>query len=225
MVSYYDVVVIGSGTGGQTAAFYLKEKGLDVALIEKADRPGGTCALHGCQPKKWFYEVAEAVAASRHLEGKGIISAARADWGRVMEQKRQFTDRVPERTVKNFQEAGIEFVAGTASFLNGEMLRVNGKKIQSRFFILATGAEPVKLDIDGREHVITSDEFLELSVLPPSIVFIGEDLSLLNLPILRPVWVLPRTSSRLFWKQEIGRWGHLMRIWLGGWWMHQKLKA
>ena len=68
----YDVVVVGSGTSGQTAAFRLKEKGLNVAVIEKTDRPGGICALAGCQPKKWFYEATEAVVRARHLEGKGI---------------------------------------------------------------------------------------------------------------------------------------------------------
>ena len=48
----YDVVVVGSGTSGQTAAFQLNEKGLSVAVIEKANRPGGICALAGCQAKK-----------------------------------------------------------------------------------------------------------------------------------------------------------------------------
>ena len=60
----YDVVIVGSGTGGQTAAFDLNEKGVKVAVVEKSDRPGGTCALAGCQPKKWFYEAAEAIAKS-----------------------------------------------------------------------------------------------------------------------------------------------------------------
>ena len=73
----YDVVVIGSGTSGQTAAFDLNEKGLKVAVIEKSDRPGGTCALAGCQPKKWFYEAAESIAKSRHLVGQGITGPCR----------------------------------------------------------------------------------------------------------------------------------------------------
>ena len=50
----YDVVIVGSGTSGQTAALDLNEKGLRVAVIEKSGRPGGTCALGGCPPKKWF---------------------------------------------------------------------------------------------------------------------------------------------------------------------------
>lgn len=50
----YDVVILGSGTAGQTAAYDLKDAGLKVALVENSERPGGTCAFAGCQPKKWF---------------------------------------------------------------------------------------------------------------------------------------------------------------------------
>jgi glutathione reductase (NADPH) len=169
----YDVVVVGSGTSGQTAAFELKEKGLNVAVIEKADRPGGICALAGCQPKKWFYEATEAVARARHLEGKGIVSAPEGDWAQVLEQKQQFTSGIPEGTIRNLQEAGINFVSGEATFLNNETLSVNGKQIQAKFFILATGAKPMQLPIEGQEHVITSDDFLDMDALPPSICFIG----------------------------------------------------
>lgn len=49
-MSAYDVVIVGSGTAGQTAAYDLREAGLKVAVAEKSDRPGGTCALSGCQP-------------------------------------------------------------------------------------------------------------------------------------------------------------------------------
>ena len=169
----YDVVVVGSGTGGQTAAFQLKEKGLNVVVIEKADRPGGICALAGCQPKKWFYEATEAVARARHLTGKGIVSAPEGDWARVLEQKQQFISGIPKGTIKNLQEAGISFVSGEAVFLNNETLSVNGKQIQAKFFILATGAKPMQLPIEGNEYIITSNDFLDLDALPHSICFIG----------------------------------------------------
>ncbi|MGD8522672.1 MAG: NAD(P)/FAD-dependent oxidoreductase, partial [Desulfobacterales bacterium] len=169
----YDVVVVGSGTSGQTAAFQLNEKGLNVAVIEKADRPGGICALAGCQPKKWFYETTEAIARARHLEGKGIVAAPEGNWSQVLEQKQQFTSGIPEGTIKNLQEAGINFVSGEATFLNNETLSVNGKRIQAKFFILATGAKPMQLPIEGNEHIITSDDFLDLDMLPSSICFIG----------------------------------------------------
>nr|MBL0713627.1 FAD-dependent oxidoreductase [Desulfobacterales bacterium] len=76
----YDVVVVGSGSGGQTAAYTLCEYGLKVAVIENSPTPGGVCALAGCQAKKYYYEAAETVARSRHMEGHGITRAATADW-------------------------------------------------------------------------------------------------------------------------------------------------
>jgi glutathione reductase (NADPH) len=169
----YDVVVVGSGTSGQTAAFHLNEKGLNVAVIEKADRPGGICALAGCQPKKWFYEATETIARGRHLEGKGIVSVPKGDWAQVLKQKQQFTSKIPGGTVKNLQEAGIDFVSGKTSFLDDKTLSVNGKRIQAKFFILAVGAKPMQLPLEGKEHVITSDDFLDLDALPSSICFIG----------------------------------------------------
>jgi len=169
----YDVVIVGSGTSGQTAAFDLNEKGVKVAVVEMTDRPGGTCALAGCQPKKWFYEAAEAIAKARHLEGQGIVAAPEGNWTQVLEQKRQFTSRIPEGTIQNFQEAGIDLVAGKAVFLDDKTLSINGNKIQAKFFVLATGAKPMELPIEGMEHIITSDDFLELTELPPSILFIG----------------------------------------------------
>jgi glutathione reductase (NADPH) len=169
----YDVVIVGSGTSGQTAAFDLNEKGLRIAVVEKSKRPGGTCALAGCQPKKWFYEAAETIAKARHLAGKGIVSAPEGNWARVLEQKRQFTCGIPEGTIQNFQKAGIDLVAGTAVFLDDKTLSIDGQRIQAKFFVLATGAKPMELPIEGMAHVITSDDFLELSELPPSILFIG----------------------------------------------------
>lgn len=169
----YDVIVIGSGTSGQTAAFDLNEKGVKVALVEKSDRPGGTCALAGCQPKKWFYEAAEAIAKARHLEGKGIVAAPAGNWAQVLEQKQHFTDSIPQGTTDNLQKAGIDFMTGTATFTDEKTLSVDGKRLQAKFFVLATGAKPMQLPIDGIEHVITSSDFLDLNHLPSSIVFIG----------------------------------------------------
>ncbi|MBW2408182.1 MAG: NAD(P)/FAD-dependent oxidoreductase [Deltaproteobacteria bacterium] len=169
----YDVVIVGSGTAGQTAAFDLNQKGVKVAVVETSERPGGICALAGCQPKKWFYEAAETIARSRHLAGKGIEAAPEGNWSQVLEQKRGFTTRIPGGTIENLQKAGIDFVAGTAAFSDDQTLTVNGNKIQAEFFVLATGAKPMQLPITGIEHVITSDDFLELNQLPPSMVFIG----------------------------------------------------
>ena len=169
----YDVVVIGTGTAGQTAAYELNSKGLNIAVVEKSDRPGGTCALAGCQAKKWFYEGVEVVAKSHHLAGKGILSGPHFAWADFLREKNKFTNTVPGNTLNGFKKAGIEVISGAAHFLDEQTLGIDNRKISSRFFVIASGARSMLLPIEGIEHVITSDQFLELPSLPDRFVFIG----------------------------------------------------
>jgi len=169
----YDVVVIGSGTSGQTAAHDLREKGLRVAVAEKSDRPGGVCALSGCQPKKWFYEVTEAVAKSRHLKRKGMRILPEADWFSIREEKNSFTGKIPQATVNGFEKAGIDFLPGRAAFVGEDRLAVDARQIRADYYIIAAGAGPMPLPFEGSEHAITSDDFLDLDRLPERILFVG----------------------------------------------------
>jgi len=169
----YDVVVIGTGTAGQTAAYALKAKGLDVAVAEKSDAAGGTCALAGCQAKKWFYEGTELVAKSRHLCDRGVVSAPRVAWDHFLREKNKFTAAVPGGTLKGLENAGIDIISGTARFLDERTLDVSGRRLSSRFFVIASGARPMPLPITGIEHAITSERFLDLPSLSNRFVFIG----------------------------------------------------
>jgi glutathione reductase (NADPH) len=169
----YDVVIIGTGTAGQSAAYELNARGLKLAVIEKSDKPGGTCALAGCQAKKWFYECAELIAKSHHLKGKGILSAPQFAWADILAEKNTFTTAVPGNTLSGFEKAGIEVIPGEAHFLDEKTLAIGARRISARFFVIASGARPMPLPIEGIGHAITSDRFLELPSLPGRFVFIG----------------------------------------------------
>ena len=173
MVKSYDVVVVGSGSGGQTAAYTLMEYGLSVAVVENSATPGGICALAGCQAKKWYYEATETMARARHLAGKGLIRLPELDWSIIRDQKRAFTEPIPDATRNGLKGSGIDFIAGTAAFNDAATLMVNGEPVQGKYIVLATGAHPMSLPFPGAEHLITSSDFLELDHLPPRIVFIG----------------------------------------------------
>ena len=169
----YDVVVIGTGTSGQTAAMELAVEGFSVAIVEQSDTPGGVCALHGCQAKKYFYEVAELAAKASHLEGLGISQPPRVSWAQIAAAKNRFTSAVPGNTVASLTGNNISFVSGTASFVNSHRIKVGDDYLEAEFFIIATGAEPLRLPMAGNEHLLTSNEFLALEELPSRLVFVG----------------------------------------------------
>jgi len=172
-MTVFDAIIIGSGTAGQTAAYALKNGGLSVAVVEKSDKPGGTCALAGCQAKKWFYEGMEVVAKSQHMKSKGISSIPETVWTDFQREKNSFTNAVPAGTLDGFKEAGIDFISGSAQFQDEKTLSVDGHTIEASNFVIASGGKPLLLPIKGIEHAITSDQFLDLPSLPDRFVFIG----------------------------------------------------
>lgn len=168
-----DVLVIGTGTAGYTLALALSKAGRRVAVVD--NRPyGGTCAMRGCQPKKYLVAAAEVAHLSHQMARIGIQPVAQIDWPALMRSKAAFTDAVPGRTVKDFQKAGIEQLHGTARFISPDEVAVDsGLSLRAEHIVIATGSKTARLDIPGAEFTVTSDDFLELAQLPPRVAFIG----------------------------------------------------
>jgi glutathione reductase (NADPH) len=169
----FDVIVIGTGTAGQTAAFDLAAEGYRVAIAENSSTPGGVCALKGCQAKKWFYEAMELSARSHHLMGKGVSALPRFSWEQIQKEKTRFTSKIPESTINGLKGGDITYLPGQARFVDDHTLQIDHRDYQARYVIIAAGALPATLPIDGATHLITSDDFLDLTVLPRRIAFIG----------------------------------------------------
>lgn len=172
-MSWYDVIIIGTGTAGQTAGYALQSHGLKIAVVEQSDKPGGTCALAGCQAKKWFYEGMETAARAQHLVNKGVEQLPRISWKKLLEEKNRFTNSIPKSTLNGFAKAGIDVLEGQAGFVDTKTIDVDGDKYTANNFIIASGAKPLQLPFAGSEHMITSEQFLELAELPQRIVFVG----------------------------------------------------
>jgi len=80
----YDLLVIGAGAAGSTAATTAAKNGIRVALVER-DKIGGTCLNYGCDPTKTLIHIASLLYHSRHVEQYGLhISDAQVDWPSVM---------------------------------------------------------------------------------------------------------------------------------------------
>ena len=173
MSKQYDLVVIGTGSVGNTVASTCREAGWRVAIIDS--RPfGGTCSLRGCDPKKVLAHAAHQLAQVQRLEGKGLaFKDLRLDWSDLMRFKRTFTDDVPESTEEKFSNAGIECYHGRARFTGPNAIAVNGETLEAKHVCIAAGAKPMELGIRGEGHFAYSDDFLEMDELPRRIVFVG----------------------------------------------------
>ncbi|MFT4690839.1 MAG: glutathione reductase (NADPH) [Limisphaerales bacterium] len=168
----FDAIVVGSGTSAYYAVDGLNKAGKKVAIID--ERPyGGTCALRGCQPKKYLVCNAEAIAAARHLVGRGIQSAPQTDWKALQTLKNEFLDGRSEGEVQDWQEAGVATFHGRGVMTGENEITVGEDRFQADHIVLATGAKPRRADIPGAEHVHDSEHFLDLPELPERITFIG----------------------------------------------------
>ena len=173
MTKPYDLIVIGTGTAAMTAAMRVRTAGWRVAVIDY--RPfGGTCALRGCDPKKMLIGGAEALDHARRMQGNGVTGDVHVDWQQLMAFKRTFTDPVPEKMAQRYQDKDIDTFHGKARFLSEKTLQVaEASVLEGKHFLIASGAEPVKLHIPGEEHLIDNEGFLTLKTLPKRIALVG----------------------------------------------------
>jgi glutathione reductase (NADPH) len=168
----YDVIALGSGSAGYTVAAKCGEAGRRVALVE-ARELGGTCPLRGCNPKKVLVNAAEIVARASDLKGKGIQEASAINWQELIRFKRTLVEPMPDIVAHGLEKHRVEIFKGQARFVGEDRIEVEGRTLSSRHIFIGTGAIPQPLGIRGEEHVLTSEDFLELEDLPEAILFIG----------------------------------------------------
>lgn len=172
MKKQYELVVIGTGTAAMTAAMRVRAAGWTVAVIDH--RPfGGTCALRGCDPKKMLIGGADAFDHARRMHGKGVTGDVHIDWRELMAFKRTFTDPVPEKMEQRYRDKGIDAYHGKARFVGKNELQVAGDVLEGKHILLASGAEPIKLNIPGEELLMDNEGFLALETLPRRIALVG----------------------------------------------------
>lgn len=169
----YDLIVVGAGKAGVTAAEKCASRGWDVAIVDGLPY-GGTCALRGCDPKKILRRGAEIVESARLLDGNGIDARGLSvDWGRLIRRKHGFTSRTAAAVEEGLAGKGVETLHGEARFIDEDTLDVDGAGRSATRFLIATGARPRTLDFPGAEHLIDSTQFLDVPELPARILFVG----------------------------------------------------
>ena len=172
-----DLVVIGLGTAGRTAAELAAELGLRVVAIER-DRPGGDCLWAGCVPTKALVAAGRTAHAMRTAERFGIRShEPEVDGAAVLARIRAVqhdvfaTDDDPER----LRALGVDVRTGDARLVDASTVAVGGERIRTRFVLVATGSEPVLPDIPGIDGpgVWTTADLFAADDLPARVVVLG----------------------------------------------------
>lgn len=171
-IKEFDVFVIGTGNAGKNVAFACAEAGLKVAIADNR-RYGGTCANRGCDPKKVLVGLTEIKQSVDRLRGKGFDSDLPINWSDLQKFKATFTDAVPAVHEKRLKNAGVTLYHQSPRFLDENSLLVEGKTVLVKKVVIATGLIPLELKIQGREHLLTSDDFLALPKLPKEMTFVG----------------------------------------------------
>ncbi len=177
----YDVVVIGSGPGGYTAAIRAAQLGLKTAVVEKNQTLGGTCLNVGCIPAKALLDTTELLLAIREKSGLHGISFEnlRFDLAAAMERKRSIVEGMTKGLAMLMRANGIDTVFGTARLDSAQRVIVSEaggeSEIIGKDIILATGSVPVELKalaFDGG-RVIDSERCLSLDEAPESLIVVG----------------------------------------------------
>ena len=182
MNNEYDVVVIGSGTGGYVAAIRAAQLGLKTAVVERAPVLGGTCLNWGCIPTKALLEHAHALKVAQDWKEWGLTigdAAISIDMSQVHARKDKIVKGLTGGVEFLFKKHKIDWIKGSGRLAGkGKVEITEGQKqtlVAKKEIIVATGSTPRSvpgIEID-KKRVITSDEAIHMKEIPKSIAIMG----------------------------------------------------
>lgn len=176
MTEMYDLIVIGAGSGGLTAAKFAAALGAKVALIEKR-RVGGDCTWAGCVPSKALLKVARVAHDARSASHFGISAPVPVvDMARVRAYVQEAIAAVYRwETPDALERDGIEVVLGEAFFADPTTIRVGDRTMGGKNFLLVTGAHPILPDLPGLKEVpfFTYETLFDNDRLPDRLLILG----------------------------------------------------
>ncbi|SPE50622.1 lipoamide dehydrogenase, E3 component is part of three enzyme complexes [Verrucomicrobia bacterium] len=175
-----ELVVVGAGPGGYTAAFYAADLGKQVLLVERDDRLGGVCLNRGCIPSKALLHAAHTITSARESEHRGITFAAPTiDAAKLRTWKESIVAKLSGGIAQLAKMRGVQVLHGRGYFEDSKTLRVETQAGQQfvnyDHAIVAVGSKsamPRAFDL-GNPRVMTSREALEVEEIPNNLLVIG----------------------------------------------------
>ncbi len=176
MSEKFDVVVIGGGTAGLVTASGCARLGRRVALIER-EALGGDCLWTGCVPTKALVASARLAHHMRHADRWGLDPASpKIDPRAIMESMRE-AQRVAGKQddPEKFRKLGIDVIQGSARLAGSDAVEVNGRRLETKDIVIATGSRTAVPPIDGLEKAgfIDHVSFLKRDSFPDSVLILG----------------------------------------------------
>ena len=184
----FDLVVLGAGTGGYSAAFRAAQLGLRVALVDE-DKIGGTCLHRGCIPTKALLESAEMMNRARHLKEYGVALAGEpgVDYATMARRRDQVVKRMWTGLKSLVDKNKVTWVQGRGRLEGPGRVRVTlpgedgtpgaggTRLLEASDIIIATGSRVKSLPglVPDGERILTSDDILRRETYPASIVIVG----------------------------------------------------
>jgi len=171
----YDLFVIGAGSGGVRAARMAAQLGHSVAVAEES-RPGGTCVVRGCVPKKYLVYGADFGSAIKDAEHYGWnTGAVNFHWKTLRDAVQTEVSRLSGIYATILEKNGATLFSERAEFVDAHAVRLaqSGREITAKTILVAVGGRPWSPGMKGVEHAITSDEAFLQDSLPERALIIG----------------------------------------------------
>lgn len=174
MSDIFDLVVIGAGSGGVRAARFAAGFGARVAIVEKRFF-GGTCVNVGCVPKKMFAYAAEVPLLEKLYPSYGYkVDISSVDWATLRNNKTREIERLNGIYETLLSNSGVTIFNGHGKVEENNTVSIDGqRRIHAKNILIATGGTPFVPEIDGKEHVLISDDLFYLPTLPQKVAVVG----------------------------------------------------